>query len=134
MLGPSGRGAAVLVKKALPLGAMPATHAKARMGGVMRDTVRARRGGQTQCAHSDFETVESTSVSSKVLPFAGRRRTEIYGRSSTRRDSPTPLHRRSVTRVLESRNYEEGSSQSASPSLGSLGPRGSLPSKGGSSS
>jgi len=48
MLGPSGRGAAVLVKKALPLGAMPATHAKARMGGVMRDTVRARRGVKTQ--------------------------------------------------------------------------------------
>jgi len=111
MLGPSGRGAAVLVKKALSLGAMPATHAKARMGGVMRDTVRARRQAQASKRVSDSKTVESTSISSKVSPFAGRRWTEIYGRSSNRREPPTPLDRKSVTRVLESSTSRRGARQ-----------------------
>lgn len=73
--------------------------------------------------------MESTLVSSKVLLFAGRRWTEIYGRSSKRKGSPTLLGRRSVTRVLESRNVEEGSTQSACPSLESLGPRDPSPRK-----
>lgn len=59
--------------------------------------------------------MESTLVSSKVSLFAGRRWTEIYGRSSNRRDSPTPLRRRSVTRVLESRTTRRGARHNREP-------------------
>jgi hypothetical protein len=68
------------------------------------------------------EAVESTSISSKAEPFAGHRRTEVFGLPAALTGSPT-REKRSVGDTGARVTDEEGRPHLAGPSLGWLGPR-----------
>jgi len=101
------------------------------MGGVKEDTVRPAGGREPSRRVSDFETVESTSTSSKARPFAGPRWTEVLGRPSQSWVSPGP-RKRAVgdTGAREKRRGGELTARRALL-LGSLGPRVISPSQDG---
>jgi hypothetical protein len=115
----------VLVIKALLSRAMPVHHTSHRVMGRREREHGPKRfeGVQVLAAGSGSETVESTSISSKAGPFAGLRRTEVFGLSAALAGSPA-REKGSMGDTGARVTYEEGRPHLAGPSLGWLGPRG----------